>query len=53
VFGAFLDIEGAFDMISHITIEAARRHGLQDTSCQKSLLKKKNLSEKKLGNWSV
>jgi hypothetical protein len=33
--GAFLDIEGAFDSTSHsIIIEAAKRHGLEDTSCR-------------------
>jgi len=29
MFGAFLDIEGAFDSTSHIIIEAASWHGLQ------------------------
>jgi hypothetical protein len=33
--GAFLDIEGAFDSTSHsIIIEAAKRHGLEDTICR-------------------
>jgi hypothetical protein len=32
---AFLDIEGAFDSTSHnIIIEAAKRHGLEDTICR-------------------
>jgi hypothetical protein len=33
--GAFLDIEGALDITSHsIIIEAAKRHGLDDTICR-------------------
>jgi hypothetical protein len=33
--GAFLDIEGVFDSTSHsIIIEAAKRHGLEDTICR-------------------
>jgi hypothetical protein len=42
VFGA-LDIEGAFDSTSCTIIETARWHGLEDTSCQRSVLKKNPL----------